>query len=187
MNKKQKFYNFTQNNSGGRLITNDKLSHRVFIEAIDKEEAFSRAESVGIYFDGCDSGQDCSCCGDRWSRYAHELTFPHRYGTFDLEKAKNSGIKYKKTTWRFMGTEKPDPSKYDLIFDDIESFAKFLEKEHPYCSDTEREYSIFPEQYFSKNQNAIILGRLGGKSKSPAKIRASKKNGKKNKPLPHKI
>ena len=38
-----------------------------------------------------------------------------------------------------------------------------------------------------KNPHAVELGRLGGKSKSPAKIRASKKNGKKNKPLPHKI
>lgn len=40
-----------------------------------------------------------------------------------------------------------------------------------------------------KNIFAVELGRLGGKSKSPAKIRASKKNGRKNKPtpLPHKI
>lgn len=27
---------------------------------------FARAIYIGIYFNGCDTGADCTCCGDRW-------------------------------------------------------------------------------------------------------------------------
>ncbi len=33
---------------------------------MDKADAI--AEVIGIYFDGCDLGKDCDCCGDRWGR-----------------------------------------------------------------------------------------------------------------------
>lgn len=67
---KMKFFNFSQNNSGGSFdfIPEKGISHNVIIEAKDSEEANYRAERIGLYFDGCDRGQDCSCCGDRWSR-----------------------------------------------------------------------------------------------------------------------
>ena len=32
------------------------------------QEADTRAEKFGIYFDGVKNGQDCDCCGDRWRR-----------------------------------------------------------------------------------------------------------------------
>lgn len=59
------FYTFIQNNSGGSFIG----PCYVIIEADSDEEANYIAEShCGVYFDGCDTEQDCPCCGDRWNR-----------------------------------------------------------------------------------------------------------------------
>ena len=58
------FYAFRQNNSGGMFI-GTKLH---IIEANSAEEANTLASNYDIYFDGCSSGKDCSCCGDRWER-----------------------------------------------------------------------------------------------------------------------
>lgn len=60
------YYTFSQNNSGGRFIVNDKIGHYVIIEADDIESALEKSEEVGIYFDGVEDGEDCSCCGDGW-------------------------------------------------------------------------------------------------------------------------
>lgn len=60
------FYRFNQNNSGGSFVEDEDLTHTVFIEAGSAKEANARAENFGIYFDGCNSGIDCDCCGDRW-------------------------------------------------------------------------------------------------------------------------
>ena len=62
------FYTYDQNNSGGKFIQDDKVGMYVIIEADSSTEADSKAEEIGIYFDGVDYGRDCSCCGDRWSR-----------------------------------------------------------------------------------------------------------------------
>lgn len=72
---KTKFYTFTQNNSGGSFYFSNDLSCFVIIEAKSIEEANEKAESIGIYFDGCSTGQDCECCGDRWyeaDKYSEE-------------------------------------------------------------------------------------------------------------------
>lgn len=74
------FYTLTQNNSGGEFIENDNVAHYVIIEADDYEEAFQKAETIGVYFNGCEKGLDCECCGDRWSRYAAETDEPTIYG-----------------------------------------------------------------------------------------------------------
>jgi hypothetical protein len=68
-----KYYEFTQNNSGGRFYTDDKLCHRLIIQAIDENEAISKAESLGCYWNGVSKGYDCDCCGDRWYRCSREL------------------------------------------------------------------------------------------------------------------
>ncbi|MCA0117412.1 hypothetical protein [Bacillus sp. RSS_NA_20] len=60
------FYEYTQNNSGGHFEVNDKVCHRLFIEAENLAEADSIAESLGVYFNGVTDGVDCGCCGDRW-------------------------------------------------------------------------------------------------------------------------
>lgn len=61
------FYHYSQNNSGGSFHIDDDVAHHVIIEANSAAEADEKAESIGIYFNGCDNGSDCSCCGDRWS------------------------------------------------------------------------------------------------------------------------
>jgi hypothetical protein len=62
-----KFYEYSQNNTGGSFITDDKLCHRLYIEANNSAEADSIAEDLGCYWNGVDEGSDCQCCGDRWS------------------------------------------------------------------------------------------------------------------------
>lgn len=61
-----KFYEYRQNNSGGSFYYDENVCVHVFVEAKNHGEANGRAEALGIYFNGCDSGQDCNCCGDRW-------------------------------------------------------------------------------------------------------------------------
>jgi hypothetical protein len=60
-----KFFHFSQNNSGGSFTGPAK---HVVVEAENASDANDRAESVGVYFNGCNEGLDCSCCGDRWYR-----------------------------------------------------------------------------------------------------------------------
>lgn len=64
--KKLKYFNYNQNNSGGSFISDDSVDHNVIIQAEDIESANKKAKEIGIYFNGCDDGKDCSCCGDRW-------------------------------------------------------------------------------------------------------------------------
>lgn len=62
------FYEFRQNNSGGSFdIEPDRgISVSVIVEADSVEDANYRAERIGLYFNGCEDGRDCDCCGDRW-------------------------------------------------------------------------------------------------------------------------
>lgn len=64
----KKFWHFSQNNSGGRFDFSESqgITHHVVIEAESAEDANIQAVQKGLYFDGCDTGQDCHCCGDRW-------------------------------------------------------------------------------------------------------------------------
>lgn len=66
--KTTKFYSFSQNNSGGSFSKSetDGISEYVIIEAENAKKANDRAEEIGIYFNGCNEGVDCDCCGDRW-------------------------------------------------------------------------------------------------------------------------
>jgi hypothetical protein len=76
-----KFFKFSQNNSGGRFHVDDKLAELVLIEADTAEDAISRAESIGLYWDGVENDMDCSCCGDRWYRPWPDdgIQFPYLY------------------------------------------------------------------------------------------------------------
>lgn len=64
------FFEYHQNNSGGSFDHSPRagIGYLVVIEAASADEANTRAESIGLYFDGCAEGMDCDCCGDRWSR-----------------------------------------------------------------------------------------------------------------------
>lgn len=76
------FYEFTQNNSGGGFDVDDKICHRLYIEAENFDQAKEKAVSFGVYFDGCDTGQDCPCCGDRWSDYESKVNLPYEAGNW---------------------------------------------------------------------------------------------------------
>jgi hypothetical protein len=62
------FYCYRQNNSGGHFHVEESqgIDAYVVIEADSPSEANSKAEDIGIYFNGCENDMDCSCCGDRW-------------------------------------------------------------------------------------------------------------------------
>lgn len=71
------YFVYRQNNSGGSFVHDEgKLSHYVAIEAESASGAEAKAEELGIYFDGCDTGQDCDCCGDRWYRQSEPEELP---------------------------------------------------------------------------------------------------------------
>jgi hypothetical protein len=88
------FFHFHQNNTFGKFIEDESkgIGSDVIIEADSASEANSRALSIGIYFDGCASGDDCPCCGDRWSRVdEYEATEkPEIYGGTISELRKSS-------------------------------------------------------------------------------------------------
>lgn len=63
------FFTYRQNNSGGSFQKDSNLAEFVVIEANGPTHANLRAEEIGIYFDGCEEGLDCSCCGDRWYKF----------------------------------------------------------------------------------------------------------------------
>jgi hypothetical protein len=74
-----RFYNFRQNNSGGYWVDEHSkgIGRNVIIEALSEDDAISRAENIGLYFDG---RYDCPCCGNRWSSYIEGEEYPEIYG-----------------------------------------------------------------------------------------------------------
>ena len=60
------WFEYDQSNPGGSYLSD--MPRTVLVEGKDADDADSRAEEVGVYFEGIDSGRDCSCCNDRWSR-----------------------------------------------------------------------------------------------------------------------
>ena len=62
-----KWFEYSQNNSGGSFHKDDDVSITVLVQATSSAKADRDAvEKAGVYFNGCASGADCSCCGDRW-------------------------------------------------------------------------------------------------------------------------
>lgn len=59
-----KWYHFRQNNSGGSFLG----PKNVLVQAPSASTANALAQDYGVYFDGCEAGLDCECCGDRWDR-----------------------------------------------------------------------------------------------------------------------
>lgn len=99
-----KFYQFSQNNSGGSFDSDDKLCHRLIIEANDEDQATSIAESLGCYWNGVDKGLDCECCGDRWDNYPDEIKIDKGYPISEY----NSNLEYVKEKYKnFSFLEEP--------------------------------------------------------------------------------
>lgn len=93
---KTKFYTFRQNNSGGSFDIDIKngINEYVIIEALDYKHANGIAQSVGIYFDGCNNNIDCPCCGDRWCKKDDEsdgYDYPGIYGENDINNEEYKG------------------------------------------------------------------------------------------------
>ena len=63
------YFSFSQNNSGGGWAIDQEagIGIKVFVQASSPAEANAKAEAIGIYFDGVANGNDCSCCGNRWT------------------------------------------------------------------------------------------------------------------------
>ena len=74
-----KFYTFRQNNSFGRFDydAGRGISVNVIVEADNTADANSRAERIGLYFDGAG---DCPCCGTRWSE---QYSYTDQKGVFN--------------------------------------------------------------------------------------------------------
>lgn len=80
------FYTFSQNNSGGsfEFDEHDGITEWVIVEADSAKEAVDRASYIGLYFNGCQKGIDCPCCGDRWTNWLDDddgTEVPSIYGT----------------------------------------------------------------------------------------------------------
>lgn len=106
------FYDFNQNNSGGYFVTNDKLCHRLFIEADSEDEAVKKAEELGCYWYGVEKGIDCACCGDRWDKDWIDAV--------PLDKYRTEGY----DTWRH-GI---------LYFNNIEEYAQYFANDYGWTS-----------------------------------------------------
>lgn len=92
---KSKFFEFCQNNSGGSFGVDKKagIGHYVIIEAMDADHANTIAERIGIYFDGCQNGMDCDCCGDRWyPAYGEGDDVISHYGTPLIDAGNRTGF-----------------------------------------------------------------------------------------------
>lgn len=59
------WWQYRQNNSGGSFDADGGMETWIWAQSASQADAI--AEQNGIYFDGCREGQDCPCCGDRWS------------------------------------------------------------------------------------------------------------------------
>ena len=73
------FFTFTQNNSGGSFIG---PAHYVVVEAPSAHVANALVIAHGLYFNGCEEGYDCECCGDRWHSVddSDGTKYPQVYG-----------------------------------------------------------------------------------------------------------
>lgn len=127
------FYEFNQNNSGGYFVENDTLCHRLFIEEDSLNEAISKAEDLGCYWDGVASGIDCPCCGDRWYEPWNDEgeIFPKELEVSDWSSLKNWNKKYGKYEIVEEPTRKSGyfgDSYYEgkIKIDNIEDYAQYL-------------------------------------------------------------
>ena len=134
------FYRLHQNNSGGYHVTDDNLCANLIIEANSEEEALSKAETLGCYWDGVDKGIYCPCFGDRWSQYTDEINIdtvhevrvygPHNNDTMHKWMAQYG--KYKRETVPHYNENGRVLSCYrgKIKFRNIEEYAQFHANEY---------------------------------------------------------
>jgi hypothetical protein len=131
------FFEFNQNNSYGRFDVNERLCHRVFIEADSLAEATYKAEDLGCYWNGVASGIDCPCCGDRWD-------IP--YSSIDMDKLSSykvcalSVAEWKRKFGRYEVVKSPRKGKYgsllygEIAFKNFEEYVQYLADEYSWTT-----------------------------------------------------
>lgn len=137
-----KFYELCQNNSGGSFHVDDKVCHRLFIEASSDDDATDIALDLGVYFNGCDTGQDCSCCGDRWYG-VHEVDInnlsKNPYTVYIWDHVKDAESEWNRKYGNYKMVSKPewkiafgDTKKYEgsVVFKSFEEYAQFVADEY---------------------------------------------------------
>jgi hypothetical protein len=122
------FFKFDQNNSGGHFSCDDKVCHRVIIEATNTTDADDKAGELGVYFEGCDRGMDCSCCGDRLYS-ADTLVFPYTYGGFSRENPWSNQLPPDVMALKYHVKIVNNPNnkdKFDIVFKNVVDYAQFM-------------------------------------------------------------
>lgn len=139
------FYEFNQNNSGGSFDVDDKVCHKLIIQAPNHNTARNKAMELGVYFNGCDNGLDCSCCGDRWNDYNEDhidLT-KENYNTHSVliyyHSDENTEKQWEEKYRQYEVIEEPklidENTSFKKYFgkvktDTIEKYAQFMANEH---------------------------------------------------------
>jgi hypothetical protein len=133
-----KFYEFTQNNTGGSFDCNDRLCRRLIIEANNEEQAIEKAESLGCYWNGVEEGYDCSCCGDRWYRYSDEIIINGSYPIIEYNCSDIDSVKEKFKNFSFLQEPKVVEKKIgktlyttveaSIKLENIEDYAELMTK-----------------------------------------------------------
>lgn len=163
-----KWYMFDQNNSGGSFVVDDKLCHRLFIEAESFDDAVMKAEDLGCYWNGVEDGRDCPCCGDRWSKWNDDSVDIERYKTEGYTASVYDNIwsdtegEWKRKYGRYRVIEEPEfKTRYTvrsyvgkICFDNIEEYAQYLANEYGWTVPDARLYyydgkvkEIFSEKF----------------------------------------
>ncbi len=134
------FYEYNQNNSGGSFVVNDKVCHRVIIEADSKSAAEMKAEDLGIYFNGVDAGYDCECCEDRWYPPWDTLTFPMPYGGMTKVAAEVFAKKYKITARPMTKGKVFGDNTHEVVFENVKQYAQYMADEYGWTDPDVRIY-----------------------------------------------
>ena len=137
--QKMGFFEITQNNSWWGFDVDDKLCHRMIVEAKDISFAKDILEWYWVYFNWCDSWIDCECCGDRWSEDSiDEVNIDEiKKDWYMVELYDSPWVEkdYSEKFWEFPSIEKPTfktrewwTKVYEgkIYFDTIEQYAKFM-------------------------------------------------------------
>lgn len=139
-----KWYCFDQMNSGGYFVVNNKVCHRLFIEAESFDDAVKKAEELGCYWDGVSKNIDCPCCGDRWNKWDDDPVDLEKYKTEGYVVSVYNGIlggakdlwekKYRKYEVikepEFDSEDFPENYVGKIRFNNIEEYAQYLADEY---------------------------------------------------------
>ena len=72
--KKEQWYSYSQNNSGGYFVQDEYQGPLVFIQAASAKDAWSQAQEMFDF-------SYCDCCGARWYERFEGTDEPMVYGT----------------------------------------------------------------------------------------------------------